>query len=208
MSRAVRRQKIKELQPAARSGPQVERSGLAGQRVSLALMILALVYAFLACVHTVFDFDMGWHLATGRWVVQHHAVPSTDVLSYTSPGAEWLYPPFAGVLLYGVFSAWGYAGLSLFCALVLVATVACLLRNPSRPESGLTAAFAVMAVPALPTGASARRSFQSLVFCCFSGPVVGFFSAVAQAIRKVKGPLGNASSTCGCEYCPRRCCCG
>lgn len=180
ISRAVRRQKIKELQPAARSGLQAEPSGLAGQRVSLALMILALVYAFLACVHTVFDFDMGWHLATGRWVVQHHAVPSTDVLSYTSPGAEWLYPPFAGVLLYGVFSAWGYAGLSWFCALVLVATVACLLRNPSRPESGLTAAFAVMAVPALAYRAHPRADlFSPLFFAVFLVLLWDFFRSGA-----------------------------
>ena len=57
------------------------------RQLSLALMGLALVYAFLSGFHTLYDLDMGWHLATGRYVVQHHAVPTTDVLSYTSPGA-------------------------------------------------------------------------------------------------------------------------
>jgi hypothetical protein len=115
----------------------------------MALMVLALIYAFLAGLHTVFDFDMGWHLATGRWVAQHQAVPSTDVLSYTSRGAEWLYPPFAGLLLYGIYCVSGYSGLSWFCALVLTATIACLLRNPWRQGSGLAAAMAILAVPAL-----------------------------------------------------------
>src|SRR5271165_3141499 len=147
--------------PARRSGPIY----LGWRRISLALMVVALVYAFLAGLLTVFDFDMGWHLATGRYVVQHHVVPSTDVLSYTSPGAEWLYPPFAGVLFYGIFRAWGYTGLSWFCALALTAMVACLLRSPSRQESGLAAAFAILAVPALASRANPRADlFTSLFF--------------------------------------------
>jgi tetratricopeptide (TPR) repeat protein len=131
-------------------------------------MVLALAYASLAGLHTVFDLDMGWHLATGRWVVQHHAVPSTDVLSYTSPGAEWLYPPFAGVVFYGIFSAWGYPGLTCFCMIVLVATVACLLRHPSRQGSALAAALAILAVPALAGRANPRADlFTPLFFAIF-----------------------------------------
>jgi Tfp pilus assembly protein PilF len=134
----------------------------------LVLVALALVYAFLAGLHTVWDLDMGWHLATGRYVVQHHVVPSTDILSSTSPGAEWLYPPFAGVLFYAVFSAFGYAGLSWFCALALLAMVACLLRNPARQGSGIAAALAILAVPALATRAAPRADlFTTLFFALF-----------------------------------------
>jgi Tfp pilus assembly protein PilF len=146
--------------------------------VSLALTVLALAYAFLAGLHTVFDMDMGWHLATGRWVAQHHAVPSTDVLSHTSPAAEWLYPPFAGWLLYGVFSAWGYVGLTWFCALVLMATTACLLRdsgNGQRLEPGLAAGLAVLAVPLLAGRASPRADlFTPLFFAIFLVRLWGF----------------------------------
>ena len=39
------------------------------------LLLLVLANALAAGLRTVTDFDMGWHLATGRWVVQHHAVP-------------------------------------------------------------------------------------------------------------------------------------
>jgi len=144
-------------------------------RINLVLMILALVYAFLAGLHTVWDFDMGWHLATGRYVVQHHAVPSTDVLSTTSPGAEWLYPPFAGVLLYGIFSAWGYAGVSWFCALATLAMAGSLLRRPSRRESGVAAALAILAVPALAVRAAPRADvFTTLFFSLFLGQLWSF----------------------------------
>ena len=119
-------------------------------------MGLALVYAFLSGFHTLYDLDMGWHLATGRYVVQHHTIPSTDVLSYTSPGAEWIYPPFAGVLFYGIYSAFGYVGLTWFCALALTALVAWLLRASfsrtlSRTFLGTaTIAAAVLAIFAVP----------------------------------------------------------
>jgi Tfp pilus assembly protein PilF len=193
MPRAVRKQKKKRIRRAAQIEPQVERRGvfrLTRHRVSLALMAVALVYAFLAGLHTVFDFDMGWHLATGRYVVQHHVVPSADVLSYTSPGVEWLYPPFAGALLYGVFSAWGYAGLSWFCALALVATVACLLRHPARQGSGLAAALAIMAVPALAFRANPRADlFTPLFFAIFLVLLWSFYSSNAA----VPGREGEAA---------------
>src|ERR1700692_2222334 len=75
-------------------------------------ILLVVVTALCAGLHTVADPDMGWHLATGRYVVQHHQIPSTDVLSFTSAGEPWTYPPFAGALFYLVFRAFGYAGLS------------------------------------------------------------------------------------------------
>ena len=136
--------------------------------LSVVLMFFALVYAFLAGLHTVGDFDLGWHLATGRYVVQHQTVPSTDVLSYTSPGAEWLYPPFVGVLFYGIFCALGYSGLSWFCALTLVAIVACLLRFPSRRESVPAAALTIIAVPTLAWRINPRPdAFTHLFFAIF-----------------------------------------
>lgn len=87
MSRAARRSKSRKPAISAPPTPQSQSPLLTRKRVSLALMAVALLYAFLGGFHTVFDFDIGWHLATGRYVLQHHAIPSTDVLSYTSAGA-------------------------------------------------------------------------------------------------------------------------
>jgi len=139
------------------------------RQVSLALVGLALVYAFLSGFHTLFDLDMGWHLATGRYVVQHHAVPSADVLSYTSPGAEWIYPPFAGVLFYGIYNALGYAGLTWFCALALMALVACLVQGSfSRSESTAAAVLAILTMPTLAVRMVPRPDlFTQLFFAIF-----------------------------------------
>jgi len=130
-------------------------------RIALTVLyVLVLLYALAAGLRTVADPDMGWHLATGRWVVQHHAVPSTDVLSFTTPGRPWIYPPFAGVLMYLIFTLSGYAGLSVFCALACVGTVAYLTRRRDL-ASLCMAMFAVDAI-ALRTGP--RADLFSTVF--------------------------------------------
>ena len=57
------------------------------QITAYTLIGLALVYAFLAGFRTVADFDLGWQLATGRYVLDHKLIPRTDVFSYTAQGA-------------------------------------------------------------------------------------------------------------------------
>src|SRR2546421_8478780 len=67
------------------------------------LAALALLYALLAGLHTVQDFDLGWQLASGRWILQHHQIPSEDVFSYTARGQQWIYPVLSEVWLYIVY---------------------------------------------------------------------------------------------------------
>jgi tetratricopeptide (TPR) repeat protein len=127
----------------------------------LFLLVLVLASAFAAGLRTVSDTDMGWHLATGRYVVQHHTIPSTDVLSYTASGTTWRYPPFAGVLLYLVYLAGGYAGLSWFCALACVATVAFLMRR--RDLASIALAMCAVEPIAFRTGPRADL-FNTVLF--------------------------------------------
>src|SRR3954469_4984992 len=87
------------------------------------LSAAAVFYAFLAGFHTVQDFDLGWQLATGRWVVQHHRIFSTDVFSYTASGQPWIYPDISGVIFYITYVAGGYALLTWLGALASAGTV-------------------------------------------------------------------------------------
>jgi hypothetical protein len=56
------------------------------RKLFFGLAAVGLVYAFLAGLRTVSDLDLGWQLATGRWITQHHSVASADVFSYTAQG--------------------------------------------------------------------------------------------------------------------------
>lgn len=128
------------------------------------LMIVALVYAFLAGLRTITDYDLGWQLATGRWVVQNHQVPSTDVLSYTATGAPWIYPVGSGLLFYGVFLLGGYAALSWLGALACVSTVGLLMRHGSIAA----ALLAILAIPRIAARTAPRAEmFTVVLFAVF-----------------------------------------
>src|SRR5208337_2629704 len=122
-----------------------------------------LISALCAGLHTVADEDMGWQLATGRYVVQHHEIPRTDVLSFTSAGKPWAYPPFAGVLFYLTYVAFGYGGLSWFCALACLAVAAYLTR---RKDMG-SAVLAILAVQSIAARTAPRADLFSTVFFAF-----------------------------------------
>jgi len=118
-------------------------SGHLERHLSHVLAVFALAFAFLAGLATVGDPDLGWHLATGRWVAQHHRVFSADVFSYTVPGAPAIYPAGGGLMLYWVYLLGGYTLLSWLSAAACLSTVALLLRRGSV----VTAAIAIVAVP-------------------------------------------------------------
>ena len=79
---------------------------------ALLLSAIALIYALLAGLHTLQDFDLGWQFATVRWILQHRHIFSTDVFSYTVHGAPWIYPALSGIVFYLACLAGGYTLLS------------------------------------------------------------------------------------------------
>jgi tetratricopeptide (TPR) repeat protein len=111
----------------------------------IGLIVLALAYALLAGLHTVTDLDLGWQLATGRYLIQHHQIPRVELFSYTAQGKEWIYPPFSGVIFYLLYLLGGYSALSWLSAIACAATIAFLVASGGR----FVAALAIVAVPAI-----------------------------------------------------------
>ncbi len=129
-----------------------------------ALMALALFYALLAGLRTVVDFDLGWQLATGRYILQHHQIPYTDVFSYTALGKEWIYPPFSGMVMYAFYALGGFAAISWLSAAACIASIALLLRR----NSVITGALAIVAVPAISFATAPRAEmFTTILFAAF-----------------------------------------
>ena len=136
------------------------------RKLYLFLCVVALGYAFVAGLRTLTQYDLGWQLATGRWIAQHHQVPSTDVLSYTAQGQPWIYPVGAALFFYALYLMGGYSLLSWLGAIVCVGTVALLLRRGSLISAGL----AILAVPLIATHTGPRADmFTLLLFATFLG---------------------------------------
>lgn len=138
------------------------RSGLE-RRLFFVLAAVALIYAFCAGLRTIKDYDLGWQLATGRWVVQHHQIPPIEAFTYTASG-NWIYPVGAGVVFYLAYLLGGYALLSWIGAAACCGTVALLLRR----GSALTAALALVAVPLIAWRTAPRADlFTVVLFAAF-----------------------------------------
>jgi len=71
---------------------------------SLITMMLAVVVipAVLGSSKTIFgDGDVSWHIATGQWILAHHAIPHTDPFSFTWAGKPWVPIEWLAELIYG-----------------------------------------------------------------------------------------------------------
>jgi hypothetical protein len=135
------------------------KSNLAKQLVSI-LGLVAIGYAFLAGLRTLTVTDLGWQLATARWIVQHHEIPSTDVFSYTAHGQPWVYPVGSGLLFYGAYLLGGYTLLSWIQAAACAGTVALLVWRGSL----VSAVLGILAVPkSRPAPARVRTCSR---WCC------------------------------------------
>jgi tetratricopeptide (TPR) repeat protein len=151
-----------DLTAEAQPTRQRVKNGHTAPRITFALILggLALLYAFLGGFHTT-DFDTGWHLATGRFVLQHHYVPTTDQFSYTAHGAEWIYPPATGIVFYLLYSIGGWAALSWLTAIACVAAIVITLRD----NDAVTNTLAIIAVPAIAYRTVARADlFNTVLF--------------------------------------------
>ena len=94
-----------------------------------ALSLFVIGYAFIAGFRTLTEYDLGWLMGIGRWIVQHRQIPSTDVFLYTAQGRPWIYPVGSGLIVYSAYLLGGYALLSWLGAVACAATTGLLLRG-------------------------------------------------------------------------------
>src|SRR4029077_20902241 len=101
------------LQLSSRRGSDIPRMRLIQALKDIDLRHLAVIGATVAAMVTfmftqaVFnDGDTYWHLASGRWIIEHGRVPLTDPFSYTKGGSPWqAHEWLADVLMWGAYSA-------------------------------------------------------------------------------------------------------
>jgi hypothetical protein len=67
-----------------------------------------------------FEGDMWWHLATGQWILAHHAWPTHDIYSFTAYGSPWIADQWLGEVLIAI--VWGLG--RMHALMILLATLA------------------------------------------------------------------------------------
>jgi len=116
---------------AASPGPTAARSRALRIGVLTALFVLSALTTRLLLAGWDINPDTFFHLASGRWIVTHRAIPTTDVLSwYGQTHAthwlphEWLFD----ALIYSVWKLSGFQGVFAFTSALLAAAILCTRR--------------------------------------------------------------------------------
>jgi hypothetical protein len=101
----------------------------------IALMLaVVLIPAVLGSSTTIFnDGDVSWHIATGQWILHHHAIPHTDPFSFTWAGKPWVPIEWLSEVLYAsAYSLAGYGGVAALVTAALIGLHAAVFLNARR----------------------------------------------------------------------------
>ena len=98
-------------------------------RTFVIIAAIFLVAVFLLTLKPLADYDTGYHLRTGEYVVTHKTVPLYDIFSYTASGARWIaHYWLSDVIFYEVDHVFGDWGLIVFVSLVAMLTYFIILK--------------------------------------------------------------------------------
>ncbi|HPW34764.1 MAG TPA: hypothetical protein PK367_03365 [Candidatus Paceibacterota bacterium] len=85
------------------------------------LATIFLLGIFMLTLRPIADYDTGYHLKTGEYVVKNLEVPKQDVFTYTAPNAQWVtHYWLSDVVFYFVYVVFGGKGIIGFVSLLAV----------------------------------------------------------------------------------------
>lgn len=140
--------------PASRSEISAPAAGIAWRKAvpSLPLLLGLLVFARLLAerLSLLHDPDTYLHIAAGRWMLAHHALPTADPFSHSLPGAHWIATEWlAELALAAVYAAAGWGGVILLSAASVALAIGLLAHFLLRRLDPLPALIAAIATAAL-----------------------------------------------------------
>jgi hypothetical protein len=118
----------------------------------LPLWIGVFIYALLLLAgnRLLMDPDTLWQVTVGQWILDHRAVPETDVYSFTMRGQPWISMYWVAQVLYArAYSIFGWSGPVVLAAAASAATFALLAKFLSRHLSASVTLVFVAAALAL-----------------------------------------------------------
>lgn len=96
----------------------------------------------LLCFHSaggsIADPDVGWHLRTGEWILEHHALPHADPFSRVVGGSAWqAYSWLFDLVLLRFYTSLQLKGLVVFTAAMMTLIAAAVYHMTSRLQTDL-----------------------------------------------------------------------
>jgi len=115
------------------------------------------------------DPDTYWHIAAGRWIMEHGSVPTADPFSHSMSGAPWIaFEWLSELVIFGAYHFGGWAGLVVLAAsayALVLAVMARFLITRMEPVHALL--FIGLAAGMMMTHALARPHLLAWVLLAF-----------------------------------------
>jgi len=121
------------------------------QRTNGAIPTIALfLFAAAAGTFRLRAYDLFWHLASGRWILEHRALPATDPFRFTSEAAPWVdHEWLFQIVARFVETLAGMDGLVVLRAATVVLLAAVVLLSIRRSGAPVPGAVIVVAAAVL-----------------------------------------------------------
>lgn len=104
-------------------------------------VLLALPGIFSMRIAAISDSDLGWHLHTAEWIMQHHALPYSDPFTTISAGKPWqAYSWLYEVILLKLYQCFNLPGIVAYIAVMTTAITAAILHLVQRRLGDITMA--------------------------------------------------------------------
>lgn len=102
--------------------------------------------AFVANIE-IKDLDLWLHIGVGKFITEHHYIPTVDMLSATIAGRSWVNHEWLfQILVYNIFNHWGADGLLTMQVSIVLLTMVLLLFLGYSKEKQITTAFTLCLV--------------------------------------------------------------
>jgi hypothetical protein len=110
-----------------------EDTSLMGGLLPLWAGVFVYAVLYLSGDRLLLDPDTQWQITVGQWILDHRAVPETDVYSFTMRGQPWISTQWLAQVAYAKIYAWfGWSGVVALAAAASAATFTLLARFLSR----------------------------------------------------------------------------
>ena len=115
----------------------------------LNLRRLGFVVIFLVFIENMvlglYDPDYFWHLRTGQYIFEQHALPAGDIFSYTNLGKPWvLHEWLSEILLYCIHTLLGPLGVKVIVSLMIITTLVIMYKTANQILNKPNVAFTVI----------------------------------------------------------------
>lgn len=145
-------QLLRKLNPLSLGAQTTEEKPLHDVAI-LAIFVLIVSFMLGAVPGAIGDGDTTWHLAAGRWIIEHREIPYSDPFSYTVFGQPWVAHEWLSEVV--MASTYNVAGLSGVVVLIVAAIaltyliIGLHLRRWAKPLE-LFIALAIIAIALVP----------------------------------------------------------